>query len=298
MNILTLPTQVSEQEGTKESLVSEQVITEEDDENIQLTEQKTGVVSGLPIEIYKYTDVELEDYNGLYATLKAPLDEPNNNTVVTFYLKSYVDGYIDSDEVSPAPYFSNTHLKEDYSFEKLYGPNMFMEIINKEKLVSENTKSLFDQEVLRIKNKYSGTENLTITLPQSDKYMHSFSKVLEEIEYPNTDYSVALLNIPIYPVGAILNENSNENIGIELEIFVQGVKDNNIITLKSEISDTEFLGITREEHMSCTRVGGEDSPTALYYNLSCMEDLITSDKYYSKVLEMANDLIKRFAIKE
>ncbi len=243
-------------------------------------------IYGKDLDVSKYTDIKLTDYDDLAVFISEEIEEdPSIVSGIVYYFPM-------NHFYNPEKLLFSERFPPQSSFDTLY-------IVNRNNLVGEvqdaNYKEAFDD----IKQKNVSAEWLAegrgypeifeTALSTSPFY---FLTKIEDVDYPNTDYTFAVLQLHTEePAPA---DDSSYN-GL---IRVFAIKGDNLILAEFGFNLIQKLQLTEEDSQSCAEMTTTYSNEENYlaYNNACLTTLFQSGKYDQNLEEFTKLALEKFTI--
>ncbi len=234
------------------------------------------------VDISKYTDIKLENYDGLYV---GTIDETIDETAIGFH-EGVVPGVV-------------SYYVENYNNPPTLANLRMMKISNKKNAITSIQQSTFNQVVSDIQNKNINAkwrnqdEATPFWTPGQGSTMQTYITGIDNFEYEGTEDTYGML---LLGGGYEVPSAGKESNVINFIINLYAIKGDNIILLTT--SGNLYLDLISEvDHEECKKLyeGSDDYYT---YDVECLADRIGSGNYDSKLSTIINTLTSRFALQD
>ena len=223
------------------------------------------------LDVSEYTDIKLTNYEGLEGSVTEANEESNTLGGIVIY---------------------NTGE---------YG-SAEMSIVNKKVLEGEEELESYLTAYNDIKDKnmeagwlMDGAEPWILMTQSKGTPLYSPLLMIEGFEYPNTDYSFAILSLAHgHEFASADSTSSNFNI------HIYAIKGDNLIRIQSVGGNLiKDIGLSEESSTECSEMTTEYTSTDenyLTYNVECLMGVFDTGTYDERLLELTNTLAERFTI--
>ncbi|MDY0097039.1 MAG: hypothetical protein RBS01_01670 [Candidatus Dojkabacteria bacterium] len=243
-----------------EYFAPKEVEQEQEDENTEL-------------DVTEYTDIKLMSYDGLEVSISEGAEDEESKLV-----KGIVE-----------------YRKVGYALEN-------MKIVNKKVITDDEILQDYLEVVEVIKGKdieaewlLTGAEPWVLTTETKGTPNYTPLILVEGFEYPNTDYSFAVLSLAHGHEYATADSTS-----ANFNIHIFAIKGDNLIRLESILGNLiKDIGLSEESSTKCSEMTKEYTSTDenyLTYNVECLMGVFDTGTYDEKLLGLADTLAEKFAI--
>jgi len=264
-------------------------VSEEEEENKEIAKEEEDTIVDIEsdfidasgYDVSEYTDLKLKSYDDLIVLISDD-DEELIPGVIVYAPRAYYD---DLEDALPLN-------------ERFPSTINFMTISSEKNVQNEQEQEAFDSAKKDIKERnitadwLQSNASIALTYSYRGSAGYYFVREIPNVEYQGAEYTFATLSLGGFQDTPFISED-----GTNFNISVYAIVGENLVHLKAHGSTGKDLGVSDTEHLSCKE--GESGEEGYYaYDIDCMEEILMSSKYDTKIQSILEELVTQFALEE